>query len=343
VVAGSALLSTALELGQIYIAARTPSWSDVFAQTLGALVGVTLWNGVGNALLQAVARPVQARSATERGHAMLGLYAAGWMGLRALPLVFPRFAHPLLEHWRSRLEFSPLLLVGPFLVHALAAVPLGVLLALFTARLRGIRRVLSIVAGTALVTSADAVRQVQLLPTDGHLAAALAGLALGWVVASPAGARLRAWSRVRASGAALTGLAMTTALLVVHYWAPFNFGVRPRALDARIRILYERAPFHRYYWTPPLIAVGEALTLALLGGLFSLLLAFWRPAGRRLPAGLRVAITAATFVAIEWGQLYLPGRRADPTDVMIAALGASIGALAARGLEESAPPLQGGS
>lgn len=336
--AACALFSTLLELGQIYIAARTPSWSDIFAQTLGAILGVVAWLAVGERAIAWSMRPLRAATREERLYQLLLLYAAGWLVLSVLPLFFPRLAHPQLELWRARMDFSRLTLAGPIVIAGLSAVPLGILGALSTPSRRApsLRGAAAALIGPVLLIAVDRFRQVGFIPTDGHLAASLVGFAAGWIVMSPLGTRIRqevtayaAWWR----GAALVAL---TALLALHYWAPFNFGVRPSALGFRIRILYERAPFHRYYWTPPLIALGEVVTLLMLGALFSALLRVVPAGPRRLSPPSCVAITATVFAFVEWGQLHLPARRADPTDVMIAVLGAIAGAALAT--STAAPP-----
>jgi VanZ family protein len=334
IVTACALFSAFLELGQIYIAARTSSWSDIFAQTLGAILGVAVWAAAGARLVTWAASPLRAASRADRVHQLLVFYAAVWLVLSALPLFFPRLAHPQLYSWREQLDVSQLMLLGPLLVAGLAAVPLGALGALVARRLEGSWKAIVVAAsGPVLLVVADIISQEQLLPTRGHRLAGLAGFSAGWMVLSPLGDRVRAWASRRRTLVFAGGLAALSGLLVLQYWAPFNFGVRPAALEFRTRILYERAPLHRYYWAPPLVALGEVVQLLLLAGLFGALIRGVSSSRRRLPVAACSLLTAVVFTVIEWGQLSLPARRADPTDVMIAAAGALIGAIVARALE----------
>jgi VanZ family protein len=340
----SALFSAALEFGQVFIVARTPSWSDIFAQTLGALLGAIAWLALGERVITWASRPLRAETRGERLYQLLLVYAAGWLALSVLPLFFPRLAHPQLELWRTRMTISPLTLAGPIVLAGLGAVPLGALGAM-SARIasnghRTWHGSLAALVGPVLLIAVDRFRQVGFLPTDGHLAASLIGFAAGWLATGPPGAALR--RRVAAPAGWRRPFVVTAllSLLVLHYWAPFNFGVRASALELRIRILYERAPFHRYYWTPPLLALGEAVTLLMLGGLLSCVL---RSGRRGMTTAQATAVTALVFIAIEWGQLYLPARRADPTDVMIALVGAFMGAWVARALAVSPQPPRAGS
>lgn len=338
IVVACALFSAVLELGQTYIAARTPSWSDIFAQTLGAVAGVVAWVAVGERAIIWARRPLRAATREERVYQLLLLYAAGWLGLSLLPLFFPRLAHPQLELWRARMDLSALTLAGPVVIAGLSAVPLGALSALSipSRQAPSLRRAAAALSGPVLLIVVDRFRQVGFIPTDGHLAASLIGFVAGWIVMSPLGARIRHHLAANAAWWRTAALAALTALLALQYWAPFNFGVRPQALEFRIRILYERVPFHRYYWTPPLIALGEVVTLLMLGALFSALLRVVPAGGRRLSTPSSVVITATVFAIVEWGQLHLPARRADPTDIMIAVLGAIAGAALAT--STAAPP-----
>jgi VanZ family protein len=135
-------------------------------------------------------------------------------------------------------------------------------------------------------------------------------------------------------------LAGWLGLVVLQYWAPFDFGVSAHALGQRIAVLYTRAPFHRYYWLPPLMALSEVLTLLLLALGTSVLISLVRPSRRpQLPARTPVLLTTLIFALVEWGQLYLPSRRADPTDVVIAAAGAFMGTVIARALAGPPEPM----
>ena len=81
VLTGSAVLSMLIELGQVFVRDRTPSWSDVYAQTLGGLAGAVLWTLIGVASIEWVTRALRESSREERVLRLLGLYAAGWTAL----------------------------------------------------------------------------------------------------------------------------------------------------------------------------------------------------------------------------------------------------------------------
>ena len=334
VLVGSAALSTLVELGQVYVRARTPSWSDVVAQTLGGCAGAVLWVLVGVAAIDWLASALRAPSREDRVLRMLAIYVAGWAVCGFVPIAFPHLAHPDLYLWRVPQNVSRLALAGPVVIAALAAVPVGGLAALLAARSPfGWAAGLTAATGVGVLVVAERVRQVSFVPTDGHLAAALLGYSCGWLVASLARTRMSRWTLGQTLWWPLVALAGWVALVVLQYWAPFDFGVGAQALGQRVAVLYTRAPFHRYYWLPPLVALSEVLTLLLLALGTSFLVSFVRPRTRPLlPARLAVLLTALFFTLVEWGQLYLRWRRADPTDVLIAAAGAFMGTVVARAL-----------
>jgi VanZ family protein len=337
VLTGSAVLSMLIELGQVFVRDRTPSWSDVYAQTLGGLAGAVLWTLIGVAGIEWVTRALRETSREERVLRLLGIYAAGWTALGLLPTVFPHLAHPQLHLWTARQNFGRLVLVGPLVIATLSAVPVGAYAALLCTRL--LRRwavgVLAL-TGVGLLVLLDRVRQVSFLPADGHLAAELLGFSSGWLMLGLGWRRAHTWPPALKRVVLLAGLTGLLAAIALQYWAPFDFGVSARALDQRVSVLYTRAPFHRYYWLPPLVALGELMTLALLALGTSLLIALAGRVGDRIPSRrTTVLATTIVFTVVEWGQLYLPGRRADPTDVAIAALGAAIGAVVAEAFAAS--------
>jgi VanZ family protein len=340
VLIGSLLLSALLELGQVYIRDRTPSWSDVYAQTLGGTTGAILWKLAGGATVQWVTGAFGASTRRERFFRLVGIYTAGWASYVMLPTVFPHLAHPQLHLWISPNDLSRLVLAGPLSVAALSALPVGAYLALLSARpVRWWAAASMAGAGLGLLAVADRVQQVGAIPADGQFAAGVLGFSSGWLAVGFGWPRT---SRCPPRAAFLLLLACLAGLLAVValcYWAPFDFGVSRQALERRVTVLYTRAPFHRYYWLPPLVALGEIVTLTLLSMTGSLLMFLASSARGRAPAPrTTVLVTAAVFAIVEWGQLYLPGRRADPTDVLIAGLGALLGAAVGRALASPSPP-----
>ena len=339
VLSGSLLLSALLELGQVYIRDRTPSWSDVYAQTLGGTAGAVLWPLIGAATVQWINGAFGASTRQERVFRLLGIYVAGWATYVLLPTVFPHLAHPQLHLWIAPNDLSRLALAGPLSIAALSAIPVGAYALLSSRALPWWLAASMAVAGFGLLALADRVQQVSVMPADGQFAAGVLGFSSGWLAVGFGWQRMSRCSPEATRRLLLAGLAGLLAVVALCYWAPFDFRVSGQALERRVTVLYTRAPFHRYYWLPPLVALGEILTLTLLSMTTSLLISLASSARGRAPSPrTAILVTTAVFAIVEWGQLYLPSRRADPTDLLIASVGALVGAAVGRALASASPP-----
>lgn len=330
-----------LEFSQLFVQDRTAAWSDVFALSLGGVVGALLWAVAGVKTTDWLATTLT-KSPGRRVFRLLAVYSSGWLIVGLLPLLFPKFAYPLVRSVWLRPADEPTFTVAlaDGVVTALAVAPVGAFLTLLARRLsRAWLGGVVVIAGAATVFLLDGLWQVTPFLTSpkpgARLVGVLGGAGLVWF-----GCRRIPVDRLRRPGRwPVFLLAVWCLVLVLHAWAPFNFGVPAELLDLRVRILYERAPLHRYYWAPPLTALNMALTVFLfavpVGALLRLI--SWRGAGRLTP-GVCVLISTTLFGLLEWGQLYLPAHRADPTDVLIAAVGALIGVAVARAVATSPPP-----
>jgi VanZ family protein len=335
-----------LEFAQLFVQDRTAAWSDVLALSLGGMAGSVLWAVAGLRTTDWLALTLTT-SPERRVFPILAVYSAGWLIVGLLPLLFPKYAYPLVRSVWLGPSDEPAFTVALTndVVTALAVAPVGAFLALLARRLpRAWLGGLVATGGVATALLLDGVRQVTPFltsPKPGpRVVGALAGVWIAWHAARRIPVdRHRQWGRVL--GAVLAAWCL---VLVLHAWAPFDFGVPAAALDLRVKVLYERAPLHRYYWAPPLTALNMALTVFLLalpvGALLSLI--SWRSRGR-LRTGVCAAIATTFFGLLEWGQLYLPAHRADPTDVVIAGVGSLIGAALVRAVATSPRQLQGDS
>lgn len=340
-----AIAAALLEFSQLFVQNRTASWSDVVAMGVGGIAGTLLWIVAGvkavewlNSTLTMSRRP--------RLFRLMGLYSAGWLGVGLLPLLFPKFAYPLVDSIWLRTNHEPQLIetLASVLVTALSAAPVGACLAVIGRRMSHLRAAALLVGGAVTAVLLAAIQQVApSVPASSGTAAAVGFLLGAWIAwGSPGPSAQIALMRSGRWRAPL--IVLWCGLLALHAWAPFDFGVPAASLDLRVRILYERVPLYRYYWAPPLVALNMALTVFLLAVPIGALLRLisW-PGAKRLPPVACVLLATTLFALLEWGQLYLPARRADPTDVIIAAVGAFIGVLLAEGAEASPQPPQADS
>lgn len=307
-------VACALEFAQLFMVYRTASLSDVVALTAGGVSGAGL-GAVFDGRIQGWRRAAATLTPGQRLRVLVWIYSAGWIVVGLLPLLFPDRAYPLPRAiWRRPAppEYFSTQLAGGILT-ALAVVPLGVAAAWVA---RGSRRLepVALLAAVALVVWLDALRQITPGGIDPSVVWRSAGVVLGFTAAlTPWAQRLAMWGVPRGRWAGYA-LGVWLIYVVLAAWAPFDFGVDAAGLSARIDLIYERVPLHRYYWAPPLTALRMLGTLVLAGAVCGALARL----ACRSRTSLVLVLTAAivVFVGVEVGQFHLPGHRPDPTDVL---------------------------
>jgi VanZ family protein len=291
-----------------------------------------------------------------RVQALLAVYAAGWFILMALPLELTISPGTLVHKLRT----GGIILV-PFAGQyesfsdglwdvvggALSAAPLGILAWLTALDWRWRKPVTgALLLGWAFVCAGEFVQVFEI-----HRVADVTDVIIGsggvaasvWLatrhlrVATPAkrGARPAAVSQMRAAGSPLAALAQTLAwcaVLVFYHWKPFDFTTDAHLIRQRVSDL-SLMPLAQYVHA----STGPQLLMQMLvkGGLgvpLGALLARWtRTWGLTGPSGSRLAWVAGLTLAlgvlggIEVGQIFLPDRVADITDVLVAWCGAATG------------------
>jgi glycopeptide antibiotics resistance protein len=338
-------ISIGIEFGQIFAGGRTPSWNDVMAETIGGVMGATAWLAAGP-LVADWLRPL-AGQGTPLGRArrLLGLYAAGWLVLHLLPFDFTLRVSELADKYRSgRIVVKPFADVPgawealmAVVAGALQAIPIGALAVL---TLTGVPVLTAVLAGCVVigVTELGQLLAMSRTADTTDVIAGIAGIAAGgflahrWNVsaggshagiAAQSGRAFRPW--------ALAALCGWMAVLMVRHWSPFDFVISRPMFESRVGLLFQ-LPFRSYYWSDYVAALGEAFTKILLGvpvGAF--LQVSWRlPRARALQwlqRGFFAVTATAIFLVIELGQVLLPSRVPDGTDVLLAVAGAGLGVL----------------
>lgn len=347
-------LSVAIEFGQIFVSGRTPSWNDVFAETLGGALGAVAWIVAGMAVVNWLAVIGDSESARDRVFRLLAAYAALWGVLGLLPFDYTirpeelaakfRAGRILLEPFNGRDTLADT--VGTFLM----AIPIGIFGLLAGIHRESVRPVVfgvGIGLGATLLVEFAQFLAVSRTADVTDLLLNGGGTCLG--VYLGARARTGSFSPGRPGGIRLWplfALAAWCVLLVLRHWAPFNFLADGDFVRGRLALMFQ-VPFHSYYWGMPIFSFAEASSKFLLGMPVGALLQWmWIPTTRALGA-LQVSgillVSGALFLAIELGQLLLPTRVPDQTDVYIALAGALSGMMAVRlvtGKVPQSPPTQ---
>jgi VanZ family protein len=336
-----------LEFLQSFFPGRVVSTADVLAQITGLSVGILAWFSFGPAIESAGRTLRESRSLQVRD-GMLTAYAAVWFFMALLPLDLTiRPAELFAKYRRGEVVLIPF--TGPYasgidmvwdsLAGFLAAIPIGLLVVRFVGRTR-----IAIPAALALGASCIAGVELAQLFVATRIAdvtdilTGFAGVAIGVMLTArraPAGTQ-HGYSRNL--GAALAAWALCwlwTTVLLFYHWKPFAFEWSPAFVRSRLDGL-SLLPFSQSQSAPAVQVLADVLLKFGLAVPFGFLLA--RAASTMLPAGTWVERLALglcgvaallLFGALEAGQLFLPARFPDVTDVVVGTVGALGGTLVA--------------
>lgn len=343
IVPAAIALSVGIEFTQLFFPQRTVSQNDIFAETLGGLLGVVAWLLWGRAFLDWLQgwRETHARAAlAER---LAWVYLAGVVVYNVLPLDLTISVVEIFHKWRegrvvlvlfAGLPAAPADALYEFATDVLIWVPLAVLW-----RQDGSRSALR-VWGMTLAT-AVLLEGMQLFVysrvsdvTDiltGALGAAIGSLAGGWL--SRRESRRSTLPTLGGAGLPFALAGAWIGVVLFTFWFPFDFRTDGAFIKARLDFL-ERLPFEVYYFGTEYRAATEVLRKTLF---FAPLGAFFAWGVARLPwrwrgpsFGLAMLVLVALPAVVELGQVMLPAKIADTTDWLLAWLGGLAGYAVAR-------------
>ena len=345
---GCIALALAIEFTQVYFPQRTVSVNDIVAEGIGATLGVLLWWITGDRGARWLRRWQETRGAPNLAEQAVWAYAGLLVLYNLLPLDLAPSPWDLLQKFREgRLVLVPFGFETSDVPARLYEVASGIAVWAPLAALWVLSRrktpVQSWVASTGIAAAIEAVQlfvYTRVSDVTDVLIAAL-GAAIGaWGIArivrrgKEAAPRTREAARARwiAAGIAL-GIAWLAVLAVV-FWYPFDVRMERAFVLSRLDLL-RKVPFQSYYFTSEFMAITQAFRHAL----------FLVPWGAALGiAGVPLtknrwrwvyhafATCAAVLVpaVIEAGQLALPGKYPDSTDLALEAIGALAGYVGVR-------------
>jgi len=329
--------SLGIEFTQLFFPQRTVSQNDIFAETLGGIIGVVVWWVMGGRFVAWLQSWQQTHARAALAERLAWVYLAGVLVYNVLPLDLTISLVEIFHKWRDgkvnlipfgRLPDEAAYALYEIATDALIWTPLALLW-----RLDGTRSAWR-VWGMTMATAAG-LESIQLLVysrvsdvTD--LFTAAAGAALGaWV-----GGHLS--SRDAPAGRPLPWGAWSPFLLAVGwmgvlafvFWFPFDFRTDSAFIKSRLDFI-ERVPFEVYYFGTEFRAITEVLRKMLffvpLGGLLAWGVARqpWRWRGPLFALSMLALVLVP--VVIEVGQLMLPHKIVDMTDWFLESLGGSLG------------------
>jgi VanZ family protein len=339
--AASVAVSLTAEFLQMFAPGRVTARADVEAQTVGCLAGMSAWLAIGQPLTWWL-RAAQSHNRSDRVSRLLVAYIAAWAFANLAPFDFTADLGDLSQRYHSGminvLPFSgvhrPLVRVAwDVLIAAVSAIPIGVASLVCWRPLGGRRSVPLALAIGIFIVSAMEVLQIFVAShaadgTDALFGAA--GVAIGvaaGVQALPGRIDLvtpRAHSLRRRRTMGL--LAGWCAILLIYHWIPFDFAVNPQLIRAKLGSM-SLAPLAGYARGSDLNALDDLLVKIGLAMPVGFLGAFLiRRDEHQTVATIVFAIAVTlTFALVEAGQLFLPSRVPDPSDVAVGVASAMAG------------------
>jgi VanZ family protein len=341
VIAVLVAVAVMLEFLQVWVPGRIVSQLDIEAQWIGATVGVVLWWLVGRHVTSWLSRVGAASRPLSGVELLLLLYTVLVVGYGILPLDLTISPIQILEKVRhGKVILIPFTFADrtwEYSVYSMASevllwAPVG---AYWTVR-RGAPISTAAVFTLAVAFALEAVQLFVVTRTVdiNDLIAALAGGALGATVArrlntgsalapAPASTTSNAWLLWGTAVCAWVAIAATV------YWYPFEFRLDGRFLRHRVNSL-RLVPFYSYYWGSEFNATTQLFRKAVFFVPLGMLLAAARYLMSSSVARRVYALGSGTFVvcaaiAIELGQIAIPGKIPDPTDAMLGVIGAGAG------------------
>jgi VanZ family protein len=280
VIAGGLCLSVSLELAQFYDQGRDSAMADVYANTAGTALGAA-----AGALLFSKQRRSHALAVNRRPFVLLIL--GSWVGYRMTPFAPTIDLH---KYWMALkpLVISPVLPPLDLYRHAVITLALAVLLEALLGPMRSRIAILVLVA--AVLVARVLILDTALSPAE------VAGGAIGIAVYSSLLWRLRVRSQVIAG--------LFAGVVVIQGLQPFHFSTTP----------------HPFGWTPFLGFMQGSVEVnirSLFEKVFSYGALVWLTTRAGCKFRLAVGLTGGLVLCLRLGQVFLPGRSADITDVIM--------------------------
>lgn len=343
--------ASAVEFGQLFFRERVCSGADIFAQTLGGVVGTGGWVLAGQWMTDRLRRAFDADGVKASTAPLLIGYAGLLLVTQTMPLDLTASPYVIGHRLKTAVTWQPLgeLFERPDAdtEHDLKTMatwcelfalylPAGLLLAGLPGKFRtadGFFRVVGVGLLAVLVLETCQVLVQSRHPSTTDIIIGTVSVVIGWATARILAARgTRKW---RAEVALLLGQAWAAVLAVVA-WFPYQF--YPAITGERLRAMswlpFRDAIQGQYLWVAEDLIAKFALSLP-LGAL-----AAWgfggstgvasRPAGRWVVPLAGVLASGLVAAMLEFGQALLPARTVCPTDVLLAMAGGWVGAMAER-------------
>ena len=326
------VLSLVIESLQVFVPGRTPSIVDVAAQTAGVGLGLMMWGVLGKETERWLVR-------ASRGGGISNIHslAAGYVALRTISLLLPLDVtvslSTLADKYRDgRIRVVPFQdpanvgLIQDFTIDLILAAPIGAVAVLaWTGRhaRRSVPAALALSVLYVCLLEASQVFIVSRVADTTDLISGGLGAALGIFMT----ARLVPLTGASTPAGGLYARSLIAVGVVLAYvaynWSPFDFVLSGEFVRQKLGAV-TWVPFYSYYENPELTAavtlVSKMCIAAPVGVAAAIALSSQAGPFRRLQWFLCGICALVLFTVVEIGQLLLPGRYPDITDILLSML-----------------------
>lgn len=335
-------LAFAIEFTQLFFPQRTVSVNDIVAESLGGVLGVWLWWQTGARFSWWLGSLRMVRGIAGVAERLLVVYLLLLVGYNLLPLDLTLSPVELYHKWaEGRIWLVPFGAPYDNSAHMMYALLSDVaiwipaaLLWKMAYRQPGSVMWIYVVAAAATIELLQLFVYSRVTDSTDIITAAIGGL-IGLALMPKRQTRNGTTHEVKASAAAFGMPMLWLAVIVwlgviaIVFWYPFEFNFDRASVRERL-ITLKQVPFTAYYYGSEFRAITELmhktgfmLPLGVLLGWITNL------SSARVPRAAWHAIFVTLMVSvactIEFGQLFLPAKFADLTDVMLEVLGGITG------------------
>ncbi|WP_438863394.1 VanZ family protein [Neptunicella sp.] len=327
----SAVLAACIEFTQLYFPQRTVSQNDIMAEFIGGGIGVTVWKFTYHRFFTWLDNWFQTSGGNHKWRNLLFLYVAGVFIYSVMPLDLYLSPIELYHKWKEgRINILPfatfsgsaLLIAYEILTDIMLWIPLAILTLLY--KPLSYRRVwwtvVLVATGIELCQLFVYSRSTDVTDVITAGIGAAIGLYLYQKYISPqltsANPDVTSISTSK-SIMWLSGAAWMIVLLLV-YWYPFNWQINQAELSAKLDGFFS-VPFKTYYFTSEYNALTRLLQKVLIAMPFGVWIAYVTiNVQNKSLRWLVWAAGAGLFLLLEFGQVLIPEKTANSTDVLLA-------------------------
>jgi len=347
VIALCLILSAGIEFIQLYFPQRTVSQNDIIAEGIGAIIGVFTWWFLGERFLLWLSQWREYHSSSLISQRLLLLYLAVLYGYNLLPLDLTISPVEIYHSWRegkiilipfSSLSTNLIENIYHLTIDCIIWAPISFLL-LVTAK-RSILSAWGLTLSAALLLELIQLFIYSRITDVTDLITAAIGATIGiilWITTRQHRPQNATNNPLQSKHSGIIphlliasgSFVVWTTILGIIFWYPYNFNTDRAYILEAISTL-KQVPFHAYYYGTEFRAITEVFHKILFFtpyGILSVIIFRTNKVDTPLQSIGIFTLIAGAFAGliIESGQLLLPEKHADITDLMLEILGVLLG------------------